>query len=171
MCRLKVPSFIRHPRLNPLVCHFWTQRSWNSDNRWLHSTVTSPDSLLMSSFVNPVVISGPRCLVRCRDQMIAPAQAEGVQTSSSERRHLRRSEIWWPPRRKRPRSPVKLQPNSPRVPRGDALFIWKETIRETVLAWRPRKVYCIKKIDEMNKTARVRQNAKWFNLRKCNLGF
>lgn len=94
------------------------------------------------------VFPGPRCLVRCRDQMTAPAQAEGVQTSSSERRHLRRSEIWWLPRRKRPRSPVKPLPNSPPVPRGNALFICEEMlvcVRETVFASEHRPVLLYKK--------------------------
>lgn len=76
-----------------------------------------------TAYNSPLCFSGPGCPARCREQTTAPARVAGAQTSSRERRLLRSRSASRPsPRRKRPRSLAKRQPNCPPAPRGEFNF-------------------------------------------------
>ena len=65
------------------------------------------------------LIPGPRCPVRCRDRTTAPAPAGEALTLNKENQYQpNRRGNKHSPKRRRPRSQVKLLPNSQPVPRG-----------------------------------------------------
>lgn len=79
---------------------------------------------------------GPRCPAKCRDRTTAPAPAGEARISNKGKRyHLSRSESKHSPKRRRPRSRVKLLLNFQLVPRG------KKRRGKKAWAWLWRDIY------------------------------